>query len=255
MAKREPSELFVMQRRASPPGGLDFFPTPPWGTRAFLTHAAPVINHYAPRRIEPAMSVWDPVCGEGHMSRVLAEWFDAVLETDVHPYGDHLIADFLDPLHGYLFAETSEWIIMNPPFSCAAQCINLAIDRARIGVAVLVRAGFCEGQDRHATLFADRPPHFEFQFAERLPMHKGRWLVNGKTATSYVWLVWLTRPPHDFARHGTRKFWIPPCRHDLTRPDDPIRFGGWYRTRNPDKASRTKWLFRPAAEHLQQEAA
>lgn len=258
MTRSDAHRLAVMQRRASPPGELDFFPTPPWGTRAFLAHAVPVIDRFAPRAITPTMSVWDPCCGEGHMSRVLTEWFAAVLETDVHPYGDHLLADFLDPLHGYLFAETSEWIVMNPPFDRAAAFINLALERAQAGVAALVRAGFCEGQGRHRDLFAERPPHFEFQIAERLPMVKGRWVVNAKTATSYVWLVWLTHPPHDFARHGTRKFWIPPCRHALTRPDDPIRFGGWHRTINPDPGARDdpkrKWVFRRIGEQPKEAA-
>ena len=68
----------VMQRRAEPHDSLDFFPTPPWATRALCEHVLPGV-WYSPR-----MVVWDPACGEGHMVRPLTEYFSEVLASDVH---------------------------------------------------------------------------------------------------------------------------------------------------------------------------
>lgn len=50
----------VMAQRKEPPASLDFFPTPPWATRAGVE----II-----RAIDPeARDVCDPACGEGHMA-------------------------------------------------------------------------------------------------------------------------------------------------------------------------------------------
>lgn len=61
----------VMAQRREPANSLDYFPTPPWATRAlceFLDLAVPL----APQRC------WEPACGEGHMVRPLLECFRLV---------------------------------------------------------------------------------------------------------------------------------------------------------------------------------
>jgi hypothetical protein len=55
-------------------------------------------------------------------------------------------------------------------------------------------------------------------------MHKGRWVINGKSATAYEWFVWLKDRPHDWEH--TRRIWIPPSRVALSRHDDWLNFGG-----------------------------
>ncbi|HHV69036.1 MAG TPA: hypothetical protein GXX48_15510, partial [Ochrobactrum intermedium] len=97
-------------------------------------------------------------------------------------------------------------------------------------VAMLVRTQFLETADRYRQLYQKRPADLIAQFVERVPMHRGRWVVNGKTATSYCWLVWLRHREHARSRaashFGQGFIWIPPCRQKLTRPDDVLRFGG-----------------------------
>ena len=61
----------VMARRHEPPDSLDYFPTPPWATRALCEH----LDHWG--KIGPE-SAWDPACGEGHITRPLAEYFARV---------------------------------------------------------------------------------------------------------------------------------------------------------------------------------
>ena len=58
----------VMAQRREPPDALDYFPTPPWATRALFRHVLPALG------IEAIGRVWEPACGEGHMAAVIAEF-------------------------------------------------------------------------------------------------------------------------------------------------------------------------------------
>ena len=58
----------VMAQRREPPDALDYFPTPPWATRALFRHVLPVLG------VEAIGRVWEPACGEGHMAAVIAEF-------------------------------------------------------------------------------------------------------------------------------------------------------------------------------------
>lgn len=201
----------VRQQRKEPPDSLDYFPTPPWATRAlceWLREAGYLI---------PAMRCWEPACGEGHMARPLGEYFRRVFATDVHDYGgaQERVVDFLfgDARSPAIKAMALDWINTNPPFRLAEQFIATARGYAG-GVAVLVRSAFLEGVARHESLFRNTPPTHVLQFVERVPMLKGRLSADASTATSYCWLVWIEDD------HGTRFHWLAPCRKRLEREGD-----------------------------------
>lgn len=221
---RELKSTAVMARRTEPSGGLDYFPTPPWATRAFCEHVLPAVWPHPDRFSCGAL---DPACGEGHMSRVLAEYFDYIHESDIFDYGQAQVANFLREPGCFAPAD---WIITNPPFNLAAEFVDRALSIAQRGVAMLIRMQFIEGEKRFKRLFNVRPPHLMAQYSERVPMHRGRWVINGKTATAYTWLVWLKHPEHDriraAAKYGSGFQWIPPSKWKLTRPDDVLRFQG-----------------------------
>lgn len=214
------ANVAVMARRREPADSLDFFPTPPWSTRSFCEHVMPKVW---PWPDVFAGAACDPACGQGHMALALAEYFGETQAADIFDYGFGCTADFLDPSWSGLDWRP-DWIVTNPPFNKAASFITMALARARRGVAVLARTQFVEGQERYRLLFEHRPPQLVAQHVERVPMHRGRWVVRGKSATAYQWLVWLKHPPHDW-RH-TRFVWIPKSRVSLTRADDWLRFGG-----------------------------
>ena len=205
----------VMAQRREPPGALDFFPTPPWATRALFRHVLPAIG------IDAISSVWEPACGEGHMAVVLAEFVgSSVTASDIFDYGYGTApVDFLNDRH----LGCPAWIITNPPFSTASEFTLRALDLATEGSAMLVRTQWIEGIRRYENLFRDRPPSLYAPFVERVPMVKGRWDPDATTATSYAWFVWskaLSGP--------SRVFWIPPgCRGSLTLPNDRQRFAAW----------------------------
>jgi hypothetical protein len=210
--------LAVMQNRRTGLDSLDFFPTPPWATRALCEHVL------APVAVRSA--VWEPAAGAGHMSEVLKEYFGMVLPSDVHDYGHgYLVGSFVgegvDVLQWPL-AFPPQWIITNPPFNLALEFAYRALDVASRGVALLVRSAWLEGGDRYRRLFHLRPPTTVALFSERVPMVKGRWDPKASTATAYAWVVWRQSEIKDFP---TRLVWIPPgCRTSLTKPDDAERF-------------------------------
>jgi len=210
----------VMQRRVEAPDSLDYFPTPPWATRALIVWLI------AQGVGVDQLDAWEPACGEGHMTRPLLEYFARVRASDVYPYGQHEIIDFL--LTGGTEPDV-DWIISNPPFNLAVEFIQRALAKARGGVAMLLRGSFLEGQDRYAELYARMPPSHVLVFTERVVMLKGRLIRAGaidpfahkpgtkaSSATSYFWFVWLKPVTTMFPP----VHWVPPLRLLLERPGD-----------------------------------
>jgi hypothetical protein len=194
----------VMSQRVEAHDSLDFFPTPPWATRALCEWEFGVSG-------ARSLSVWEPACGAGDMARPLTEYFSSVHASDIHQHGGASeIVDFLWPND-----RRADWIVTNPPFRLGEQFISTALERADRGVAMLVRIAFLESADRHRKLFSMTPPAGILQFVERVPMFKGRLDRHGSTATAYCWLVW--RKGHS---GETRFHWISPCRKRLERDGD-----------------------------------
>lgn len=205
----------VMAQRREPPDALDYFPTPPWATRALFRHVLPAIG------AESMEVVWEPACGAGHMAEVIAEFASGqVIASDIFQYG------YGQAPHDFLHDETlvrPEWIITNPPFNLACEFTLRALDLASDGVAMLCRTSWIEGRGRFEKLFRDRPPAIFAPFVERVPMVKGRWDPDAATATSYAWFIWLGGVVGAAHVH-----WIAPgCRVGLTRLDDRQRFASW----------------------------
>jgi hypothetical protein len=121
----------VMAQRREPPDALDYFPTPPWATRALFRQVLPSLG------IERIESAWEPACGEGLMAEVMAEFASGqVIASDIFDYGyGHAPVDFL---HDEPLARPA-WVITNPPFNLACEFTLRALDLASEGVAMLAR--------------------------------------------------------------------------------------------------------------------
>lgn len=197
----------------------EFFPTPPWATRALIER---VLRHLRREGQCQFQTAWEPACGEGHMAEVLREYFRAVEASDAFAYqyrGDASLTFQFDFLKDE-GAEKYDWIITNPPFRKSTDFVLKALDLAGTGVAMFVRLSWIEGVTRYEKLLRDQPPSLLSIFTERAPLHKARWEPEGSTFTAYAWLVWIKgMPPQP-------PFWIPPgCRHALAKSDDVKRFG------------------------------
>jgi len=196
-----------MAQRTEARDSPDDFPTPPWATRALIEHVL------SDKRALAAQTCLEPACGAGHMVRVLKEYFARVDYADAYDYGHGQIRDFLSHPTGL---NSVDWVITNPPFRLSEEFVVRAIKIAKVGVAILARTVFIESVGRYRNLFERTPPTKFAQFAERVPMVKGRLDRKATTATGYAWLVW------EKGHTGVepRLMWVPPCRKQLERDTD-----------------------------------
>ena len=196
----------VMAQRIESKNSLDDFPTPPWATRALMEYVLNDKNKFIEK------TCLEPACGAGHMAKVLKEYFKTVYCSDIFDYGYGQINDFMNYS---LDKNKIDWIITNPPFRLSEEFIIHALKIANQGVAILARTVFIESVGRYKRLFESFPPTKFAQFAERVPIVKGRLSQNASTATGYAWLVW-----EKGERTQSRLMWIPPCRKMLEQNGD-----------------------------------
>ena len=222
-----------MAQWKEPPDSLDFFPTQPFATRQFIEHALAPLGLYRRDHI-----VWEPSCGEGHMARVLCEYFDTVHASDIFDYGaGYPVFDFLSLEPGQLGAGLPlpfgpvDLIIGNPPFGPATnprivRFILTALQHARLGVAMFGRIQMLEGIKRFERVWRPWRRHVVFaQHVERVPLFKGRLEESEGSATAYGWIVirkdkTFPETLPGFQVTAIPTMFIPPCRKALERPGD-----------------------------------
>jgi hypothetical protein len=218
-AKRKSGPSPIIQRRVLPTDSLDFFPTPPWATRAFVREIL-----FAFDLARPEQTAWEPAAGEGHMAEPLRECFARVHASDVHDYGEgYAIGSFVGGgSFGFDLAQCPfgpDWIISNPPFVKALEFLQRALDEARVGVAFLLRLAWLESEERYSEIFSRKPPALIAQCVDRVPMIKGRYDPAASTTMAYAWFVWTHDAPRkqsacacgpSFGEATTRFCWIAP---------------------------------------------
>lgn len=212
----------VMAQRGIDGDSLDDFPTPPWATRALLTHII---------RIDPlSETALEPAAGRGYMSEVLKEYFSEVTSFDVADYGycPVLPGGFVEAEQP-LPDESYDWVITNPPFKLMEAFTREALRVARRGVAMLCRTVIIEGQHRYEHLYSVARPSIIAQYTERVPMVEGQFDPKASTATGYCWIIWDKDAPKPRALYPTSApmlqttlAWIPPCRKILETPVERI---------------------------------
>lgn len=214
----------VMQQRTESLDSLDFFPTPPWGTRAFCEFVLPRLG--VPVELLKTLVCAEPAAGEGHMSETLKEYFAEVRCSDVWDYGKgYRVASYTGAGPDVLPRLTDvDFVITNPPFNDALAFADRALSEVRMGVALLVRLGWIESDTRYS-LFSKAMPTAVAQHVERLPMHRGVWIPDGSTTTAYAWVVWLKPFVGTDIRDEARMIWIPPGQQKLHhRQSDVAKF-------------------------------
>lgn len=198
----------VMAQRHAPPEGLDYYPTPPWATRALCE-----------RLSLAGKTVWEPACGELYMARPLAEYAGSVIASDIFDYGvGAQVIDFLSVADDReLFPTTPpscDWVITNPPFRLLTEFLERALKVSKQGVAFFARTQALEGNDRYERFFS-RGLLTEFhQFVERVALVGGRVDPDAASASAYAWFVFEHSAP------AKPPLWIAPCRARLERPHD-----------------------------------
>ncbi|WP_053239938.1 hypothetical protein [Pleomorphomonas koreensis] len=197
----------VVNSRLPSSGDLEFWPTPPWATRALCA--------FLKQRGLAHSSCWEPCCGEGHMVHALNDYFQHVTGSDVFDYGKGFpVVDALDPA---VEVPAVDWVITNPAFTLAEQLAKKVLDApTRPSLALLNRSNWSEGGTRYYEIFEKRRPTWTIQFSERVPMIQGAWDPEASSATAYAWFVWVA-PPFDQTIHE----WFPPTQEtQFTRLSD-----------------------------------
>lgn len=199
----------VCQQRHTPTKDLDYFPTPPWATRALFEYVLPEARD---------KHIYEPACGEGWMAETINE-YARVHATDIFDYGYGFKADFLSSGMG---SKQYDWVITNPPFNKAEEFIQQSRKVATKGCAMLVRTAFVETTGRYNRLFKDNPPTIFAPFAERVPMIYKKMDHKASSAMSTCWMVWKW----DYCGDTIVK-WIQPCKKELIKPEDIEREAQW----------------------------
>lgn len=101
--------------------------------------------------------IWEPACGEGHISKVLQAHGYEVISTDLiyRGFGDPEPLDFLKEMLDDFEGD----IITNPPYSMGLEFVQRALESVRPGgkAAMFLKVQFLEGQKR-GEFFKHTPP-------------------------------------------------------------------------------------------------
>lgn len=103
--------------------------------------------------------IWEPACGEGHISKVLQAHGYDVISTDLiyRGFGDPEPLDFLKET----LTDFEGDIITNPPYTVGLEFVRRALDSVRPGgkVAMFLKVTFLEGQKRGEFFSVTPPPN------------------------------------------------------------------------------------------------
>lgn len=156
-------------------------------------------DYYAtdPRAVEMLLQmetfapvIWEPACGEGHISKVLQAHGYEVISTDLiyRGFGDPEPLNFLEETIDGFEGD----IITNPPYSVGLQFVERALESVRPGgkVAMFLKVQFLEGK-RRGEFFKKSPPRSVYISRSRLACYKnGDLTTNPESAIAYAWYVW-----------------------------------------------------------------
>jgi hypothetical protein len=134
---------------------------------------------------------WEPACGRGAISDVLAAAGRHVLSSDLNDYGyGETGVDFLLEPRNPLVDSTKWAIVANPPFKLADEFVRHALELCPT-VVMLLRLAFLESVGRSDILDGGQLA-IVLPFRNRLPMmHRDSWSGPRSTkAQAFAWYVW-----------------------------------------------------------------
>jgi hypothetical protein len=160
-------------KRSADLDGPDFYPTPKWATYALIDN----------ERFKGG--IWEPACGDGAMSEVLAQSDNTVLSSDLYNRG------YGEAGHNFIGTQRRHAnIVTNPPYNSAESFVATALTQADQKFALLLRLAFLEGANRANTIFAKTPPSRVWIFSERITFYMKGAVAAGSGTTAYAWFVW-----------------------------------------------------------------
>lgn len=160
-------------KRVADIDGPDFYPTPPWATYALIDNE------------KFCGEMWEPACGDGAMSNVLADCSTSLRSSDLYDrgFGD-IGTDFR------LVTDKADNIVTNPPFNAAEDFVHSGVKCAKQKFALLLRLAFLEGAARQKSIFNIYAPSRVWIFSERITFYPKGAEKKGSGTTAYAWYVW-----------------------------------------------------------------
>ncbi len=163
-------------------------------------------DYYAtdPRAVEMLLQlenfghyIYEPACGEGHISEILKKHGHDVISTDLvyRGYGVGGV-DFLNDMPKSGFPNTFLGdIVTNPPYKFAKEFVEESLNRINAGnkVAMFLKLTFLEGKGRKQ-FFIDNPPKTIYVSSSRINCAKNGVFqgqrISGGSAVCYAWYIW-----------------------------------------------------------------
>lgn len=131
--------------------------------------------------------IWEPACGQGHLSDVFKRHGYDVRSSDLINRGYGEVLDFLKT--DFI---TDRDIVTNPPYKYAQEFVEHSLDLLRDGhyCIMLLKIQFLEGQARRK-LFDKYPPKYVYVNSSRQTCYiNGDMSKKMSSASCYCWFVW-----------------------------------------------------------------
>lgn len=159
----------------------DYYATDPKALEIFL-------DKLKKDNLELHKSIWEPACGEGHLSKVLEKRRYNVYSSDLINRGYGWQSDFLQTKVRNLNLD----ILTNPPYKYAKEFVQKALELQADGyyTIMFLKIQFLEGQARRK-LFEKSPPKYVYVNSKRQICY-----INGdiskkmSSASCYCWFIW-----------------------------------------------------------------
>lgn len=131
--------------------------------------------------------IWEPACGEGHLSNRLKQLGYLVYSSDLIDRGYGVCQNFLTTQADYVGD-----IITNPPYKHAMEFVykGLELLKPQRKMALFLKLTFMEGKKRK-DMFMNHPPKVIYVSSSRIICAKNGDFDNIKSsAIAYAWYVW-----------------------------------------------------------------
>lgn len=137
-------------------------------------------------------NIWEPACGELHLSNRMMKLGKNVISTDIIDRTNGDIDKVLDFLDCYNNLYVNYDIITNPPYKYATEFVYKALELLNDGnkCAMFLRIQFLESLKRKK-LFEKYPPKVVAVFSKRIKCAmNGDFGNTGSSAACYAWFIW-----------------------------------------------------------------
>lgn len=160
----------------------DYYATDPKALEIFL-------NKLNQDKINLHKNIWEPACGEGHLSKLLKEKGYDVYSTDLidRGFNDDTL-NFLDVIDLNYCCD----ILTNPPYKYAKEFVEKALEIQADGyyTIMFLKIQFLEGQGRRE-LFEKYPPKYVYvNSARQICYINGDMSKKMSSASCYCWFIW-----------------------------------------------------------------